>query len=248
MGKNRLPKIMDILHADGTGFVLITNGYLLDQAWIDVLSPYRFYWIQVSIDGFDAGTHDRFRGVDGSWIRAVRGAFLVSKAGLPLVIASTVVPKNLNDIEKMVDLAYQLGATAIILGEVLPSGRAKGNPDIILTIEQRNRLYQHVEELAKRYRGRIEIQRSSNVNYQLKRYHIMPNAGCIVRPNGDVRMDCMMPFVIGNVLQKPFSEIWRDKGATCWNSQQVVDYIESVDPITGASFIHSNHVEVDRVI
>lgn len=245
MGKHRLPKIMDVLHADGTSFVLITNGWLLDQEWVDILARYRFYWVQVSIDGVSASYHDYFRGVDGSWERAVNGAFLISKAGLPLVIAHTVTPKNLQDVAAMADLAYQLGATSLILGEVLPSGRANEHTDIVLTPEERNQLYHQLELLAKSYKGRMEIQRSSGVHYQLNRYRIVPNMGCIIRPNGDVRMDCMAPFVIGNVLEKTFSAIWREKGSDCWQNPVVIDYISSVDPVTNMSNIHRNHVESD---
>lgn len=248
MGKERLPRIMDILHADGTSFVLITNGFLLDQEWVDILSRYRFYWVQVSIDGVNASIHDQFRGVEGSWKRAVEGAFLVSKAGLPLVIAHTVTPQNLEGVSQMVDLVYQLGATAIILGEVLPSGRAYENGFLILSIEQRNQLYCTIEELAVKYRGRMEVQRSSGVHYQLNRYRITPNMGCIIRPNGDVRMDCMAPFVIGNVLQQSFADIWKEKGANCWNDPAVLDYIASIDPITNFSDLHHNHAEVDTKI
>ena len=127
------------------------------------LAKYRYFWFQISIDGSTAELHDEFRGVDGSFERAFNGALEVSDAGIPLVITHTVTPKNLDRIEEMIELAYQLGANSIILGEVLPSGRAYEHDEIILNSEQKNFLYGQIEELGKKFRGKILIQRSAEL-------------------------------------------------------------------------------------
>lgn len=245
---NDLLSIMDVLHDDGTSFVLITNGYLLNQNWIEKLSKYRFFWLQVSIDGAKEEYHDKFRGVNESWRRAVNGAFQISRYGLPLVIAHTVTPENLKTLDQMVDLAYQLGASSIILGEVLPSGRAISNAKIMLTANERNYMYEQIEILQSRYKSKIEIQRSSSVKYQLSRYQIMPNSGIIVRPNGDLRIDCMAPFILGNILETDFSTIWKEKGAECWQQHLVKDFINSIDEFTNENSVARNHVDGDILL
>lgn len=244
LGKNLLD-IMDILHLDGTSFVLITNGFLLTKEWVSKLKRYRFYWLQVSIDGANTQIHDEFRGVATSWDRAVQGAFAVSQAGLPLVIAHTVTPKSLDSLSEMVDLAYELGAASIMVGEVLPSGRASQNSEILLNQEQRNIMHQQIEQLGNQYRGRLDIQRSASVKSQLNRYRTGPNAGAIIRPNGDVRMDCMAPFTIGNVLQQSLVDIWRLKGNNCWSSDALQQYIESIDEEKNCAPEFINHVDQD---
>ena len=144
---DKLFEIMDILHDDGTSFVVITNGLLLTKDKVKRFEKYRFFWFQISIDGADELTHDTFRGVKGSFKNAVNGALEISHAGIPLVIAHSVTPQNIDKIEDMVILAYNLGANTVILGEVLPSGRAMKNKDIIMTEEQRNILYGKIYEL-----------------------------------------------------------------------------------------------------
>lgn len=222
--------IMDILHDDGTSFVIITNGYLLNKEKVKRLLKYRYYWLQVSIDGDCANFHDDFRQVKGSWERAVSGAFEVSNSGIPLVVAHTVTPATIDRVPKMADLAYQLGATSLMLGQVLPSGRANRYLDeILLDAEQENYMYEQIENIRKEYGGRLEIQRASTLKNQLDRYKIGPNIGAIVRPNGDVRLDCMAPFVIGNVLETPLEDIWKRKGKNIWKNEQVLKFINSVD-------------------
>ena len=240
----KLFDIMDILHDDGTSFVVITNALLLTKKFVRRFAKYRYFWFQISIDGSTAELHDEFRGVAGSFNRAVNGALEISDAGIPLVIAHTVTPKNIAHVEEMVNLSYQLGANSIILGDVMPSGRAYEHEEIILNNEQKNFLYGQIEELSKKYSGKIVIQRSAELKIQMERYMSEVNAGGIIRPNGDFRIDCMAPFTIGNVLEKSVKEIWLTKGIDAWNSDAVKNFVATIDEDKQES-AYKNHVDID---
>ncbi len=242
---DKLFDIMDILHDDGTSFVVITNSLLLTPEKVRRFAKYRYFWFQISIDGSTAQIHDSFRGVEGSFDKAVRGALEISNAGLPLVIAHSVTPQNINYLEDMIDLSYKLGANSIIIGDIMASGRAFEHTDIILNDEQKNFLYQQIEELGKKYQGKIKIQRSAELKMQLEKYSIEVNAGGIIRPNGDFRIDCMAPFVIGNVLKNSIKDIWTSKGANAWQSEAVQKYIASIDEDSQLSDEIQNHVDID---
>lgn len=240
----KLFDIMDILHDDGTSFVVITNALLLTKKFVRRFAKYRYFWFQISIDGSTAELHDEFRGVVGSFNRAVNGALEISDAGIPLVIAHTVTPKNLNRVEDMINLSYDLGANSIILGEVMPSGRAYEHEEIILNDEQKNFLYGQIEELGKKFGGKITIQRSAELKAQMDRYVTEVNSGGIIRPNGDFRIDCMAPFTLGNVFEKSVKEIWLTKGIDAWNLQTVKDFIANIDENKQMSDV-KNHVDKD---
>ena len=231
----KLFDIMDILHDDGTSFVVITNALLLTKKFVRRFAKYRYFWFQISIDGSTAELHDEFRGVAGSFNRAVNGALEISDAGIPLVIAHTVTPKNLNRVEDMVNLSYELGANSIILGDVMASGRAYEHAEIILSDEQKNFLYGQIEELSKR---------SAELKIQMERYMSEVNAGGIIRPNGDFRIDCMAPFTIGNVLKNSIKEIWLTKGVDVWNSDAVKNYVATIDEDKQEGS-YKNHVDID---
>ncbi len=238
-----LYEIMDILHDDGTSFIMITNGLLLNKATAKRLSKYRYYRFQISIDGSTAKIHDEFRGVKGSWNKAVIGAMEISNLGIPLVIAHTVTRKNLDDVENMVTLACNLGAGKIMIGEVLPSGRAAFNEDIILKEDEREQLYKKISDLNKKYTSRIVVERSVDIRISLKRYCSQPNRGGIIRPNGDFRMDCMVPFTIGNVNESSIKDIWERKGINAWHDSKVKDFIMSVNSDQKGCI--ANHVYAD---
>lgn len=241
-------RIMDILHDDGTCFLLITNGYLLDKEKVEKLSKYRYKWLQVSIDGSNEKYHDGFRQMNGSWSRAVRGAFEVTKAGIPLTIAHSVTPQNLGDIDGMCSLAYSLGAGAIILGEVNPSGRSAYSNELLLNYEEKNLLYDKIENNRVKYQGRLDIQRSSTVKNQLLKYQNTPNSGAIIRPNGDVRLDCMAPFILGNILDRDFEKLWKEKAKDCWYNEKVCEYINAFDDLSDINELQKNYVDSDILL
>lgn len=214
------------------------------KKFIRRFAKYRYFWFQISIDGSTAELYDEFRGVEGSFNRSVNGALEISDAGIPLVIAHTVTPKNLAQLEDMINLSYQLGANSIILGEVMPSGRAYEHAEVILSDEQKNFLYGQIEELSKKFSGKIVIQRSAELKIQMERYVSEVNAGGIIRPNGDFRIDCMAPFTIGNVLKETVKNIWLTKGIDAWRSDLVKNFVAAIDEDRQASN-YKNHVEAD---
>ena len=246
--KNNLYRIMDIFHADSSRFVFITNGYLLDKERVNILKRYNYAWLQVSIDGVDADTHDNFRQKKGSWERALAAAILVSNEGIPMKVASSLQQSEIYRIDEYVEQAYQLGASAIILGDIMPSGRALDFEGLSLSIDQKNELIDNICDVRERYRGKIEVQTSSFMKLQLQQATVGPIDSVIIRPNGDVRLDCIAPFVVGNVMQESFSSIWKRLPGDIWRTDKVTQYIDSVDNYTGISSLISNHNDLDVVL
>lgn len=244
---NDMFDIMDILHDDGSVFMLITNAALMTKDTVQKLKKYRYKWIQVSIDGSNAQYHDSLRQVPGSFEKAVNAACMIADAGISLAIANTVTPKTLHDLPEMATLAYSCGAALLITGEVFPSGRGALNGDLLLDNEERAGFWRLIEEQRGIFTGRMQIQRSMSNRVQLEGVVDSPVAGAIIRPNGDIRLDCICPFVMGNVSRAPFYEQWQ-KGKNSWQDKRVNDYIESVDLYSGKSNFHKNHVEGDIVL
>ena len=221
--------IMDVLRDDGTIFLLMTNGYLLNDEIAKRLKKYQYHWIQVSIDGATAQYHDSFRQTAGSWEKAVHGAKAISENGIPLKIAHCVTPYNLDDLDKMCDLAYSVGATSIMVGGVSLSGRTGDNRDLLLSDKDRKILAEHIVYNRTRYEGRMRVKSTNSVRHGLENHAKRPRSGAVIRPNGDIRIDGMAPFVIGNLLRDDFTEVWERKIDTCWDEPSVQKFISCFD-------------------
>lgn len=218
-------QIMDILHDAKVKFIFITNGMLLTPQTVEKLSKYRYDWFQVSMDGSRPEVHDFVRGVK-SWHKAVRGAAMIHEAGIPLVIAHVVLKQNFHLLEEMIDLAYFIGANQILVGPVEYSGRATENyGKIALSEEQKKQLYSIVKKKHDEYAHRINVRITVDEVLSF-RYHIVEGNGVLlVRPNGDVKFDCILPYIIGNVRKQSLREIWETIGHKVYEHPIVQDCV-----------------------
>jgi MoaA/NifB/PqqE/SkfB family radical SAM enzyme len=89
---------------------LITNGTLL-KSKIDEIAPHISGLVFVSIDGLEK-THDRIRGVDGCFKRAVEGIDAAKKK-VSIIINTTMMADTINEAEDIVMLAKELGVRIV---------------------------------------------------------------------------------------------------------------------------------------
>jgi MoaA/NifB/PqqE/SkfB family radical SAM enzyme len=109
----------------GLRMVMAPNGTLINHENAMKLKNAGIQRISVSVDGHNAKSHDRFRGVDGAFDRALEGIHHAKDVGLPFQINTTVTKQNLGTIEKIQSLAIELGAVAHHIFLLVPTGRGK---------------------------------------------------------------------------------------------------------------------------
>ena len=111
--------------------------------------------------------------------------------------------------------------------------------------EQRNILNEAINANMQKFAGRMQVQRSSGTKIQLLRNMGTPNSGAIIRPNGDIRLDCVAPFVIGNVISEDFCEVWKAKAADVWSKPEVLEYVTSWEDEDEINHGRRNYLDAD---
>lgn len=225
----KLYNLMDLLHNDGTIFLLMTNGYLLNENVVKRLTKYQYHWVQVSIDSVKPEYHDDFRQLKGLWKKATAGAKLISENHIPLKIAHCITPYNLYDFDSMCDLAYELGASSLMAGGISLSGRTNLNRDLLLSENDKKILQDKIRLNREKYDGVMQIRMTNSVRVGLINHSKRPSSGAVIRPNGDIKIDGMAPFVIGNILKDDFETIWKKKINICWQDSRVIEFINNFD-------------------
>lgn len=238
-------EIMDILHDGGVKFVVISNGMLINEERAEKLKKYRYDWFQISIDGASPETHNRMRGVE-SWDLAVNATYQLKKANIPFVIAHAVTKVNYHEVEEMVNLAYQLGAKRLVTSPYELVGRAiLNNDELQLSEEEFINIYKILEKKMLEFNGRMEINipPESVVSVHAKKYE--KNSVLLIRPNGDIKFDCMSPFKIGNVKHDDIQNVWDTLGKNTHNHPRVLEYINQIKNNT--DFIRvSPRINIDK--
>lgn len=106
----------------GLPTALATNGTMIDDDLAGRIAAARFHRVSVSLDGADAETHDLFRGVSGSFQRALDGIGALRTNSVPVQINCTIAGHNVHQVEAVYALAESLGVVAFHLFLLVPVG------------------------------------------------------------------------------------------------------------------------------
>ncbi|MGV8040814.1 MAG: SynChlorMet cassette radical SAM/SPASM protein ScmF [Thermoanaerobaculaceae bacterium] len=119
-------RLADLLRKRGLDLTIETNGTLVTEDSARALRVRSTLTdISVSIDGSRAEVHDPFRGVAGSFDRAVAGFKALVAAGYRPQVIMSLHCGNADDVEPAVRLAESLGASSVKFNLVQPSGRGE---------------------------------------------------------------------------------------------------------------------------
>ena len=93
-----------------------TNGHkLADKDFVSQIKDAGITFILVSLDSSAPESHDRFRGVQGSWKKATQGIKNCIEMDIPVGISTVATKQNLNngDFKKVIQLGKDLGVFKI---------------------------------------------------------------------------------------------------------------------------------------
>jgi SynChlorMet cassette radical SAM/SPASM protein ScmF len=121
----RFTRLLEIVQSEELKLTIETNGLLCtpEIAAEIAKSPDRF--VSVSIDGTDAATHDRVRGVPGSFEAARQAVRNLVAAGIRPQVIFSVMRSNAGQVEAVVRTAEDLGAASLKYNVVQPTARGE---------------------------------------------------------------------------------------------------------------------------
>lgn len=137
--------------------VITTTGTLINTSNVDKFKGISN--VQLSIYSHKGNKHDAVTSVCGSFEKTINGIKELTKAGIPSTIATIVTRDNMNELEEMIQLSYELGSKLIRFGTLVPCGRGVTLRDSwILSEEELNIVSSMVDELARKFEGKIIVQ------------------------------------------------------------------------------------------
>ncbi len=225
--------IFDIAsHATRRGLTvaLASNGTLIDDTVAVKIRESGIGRVSISLDGADAATHDGFRGIDGSFDRALLGIAGLRNAGVEFQINTTVTRRNADRLNEIVDLSVSLGARALHLFMLVPVGcgveiaetdmiskeryeevlhwfyDVSKRVDMELKATCAPHYYRIIRQRAKEEGRRITFE--TDGMSAVTRGCLAGSGVCFISHRGDVQPCGYLPLVAGNVTETPFKEIW----------------------------------------
>ncbi len=123
---------------------LASNGTLLNKENAKKIKAAGVNYIDISIDGATAKTHDDFRGVPGAYDQAVAGLKNCIDADICACIATTVGKNNMAELPGIIDLAEKLGVERFTYFNFIPAGRGKDHADQDLSAQEREEVMRYL--------------------------------------------------------------------------------------------------------
>jgi radical SAM protein with 4Fe4S-binding SPASM domain len=207
-----------IRYGTGKGFRmgLGSNGSLIDGTVARNLKDAGVKTVSISLDSSIAEKHDEFRGVKGSWQKAINAIKALKQNNILVQVNTTVTQQNHSEIDQIMTLTEELGVENFHLFFLVPTGRGTKIADISPS------MYEDMikSTFAKTAKHRLNVRPScapqfmriaKDMGLDMRQWIRGCLAGlyyCRVYPNGDVTPCPYLPVKLGNVREKPFSEIW----------------------------------------
>lgn len=117
--------MLDILHDKSLKLTVETNGILLTPEIAGEIARQINPFVSVSLDGADAETHDKIRGLEGAFDKSTAGVQILADNDLKPQVIMSVMRTNADQAEKLVHLAEKLGAASVKFNIIQPTGRGE---------------------------------------------------------------------------------------------------------------------------
>ncbi len=188
----------------------------LDRAAMARLPEVGCAGLQLSLDGADAATHDRFRGQPGTFVRTLEAARWAREEGVPLTVATTVARHNQGQLPALAELVSTLGIVRWSLFFLVPTGRAR--PQEMVSPDEAERVLLWVEELAGRVPFICKTTEAPQIRRLLSGHGKAPRTGSniadgrgflFVANNGDICPSGFLPLPAGNCRHDDILEVYR---------------------------------------
>jgi heme d1 biosynthesis radical SAM protein NirJ len=233
------PDIFDISRrAKAMGFYvgLSSNGTLIDATNIDAIADVGYDYVGISIDG-TKNTHDLFRRKEGAFDASMQGIRMCRDRGIKVGLRFTMTEDNAVELPDMLQLMEDEGVNKFYLSHLNYAGRGNRNRDSDVQLDITRSAMDLLFETALGHAQRnndMEFVTGNNdadgvyllqwvkQHYPEKAEHVGAklrqwggNSSGVNIANidnlGEVHPDTFWwHYDLGNVRQRPFSEIWQD--------------------------------------
>ncbi len=137
----------------GLTTTVCTNATIVRKSEARLLAKLGFD-VHVSIDGMP-GYHDAFRAMEGAFSKAERGVGLLTEAGVPVTIVTTISRENFAQFDEISAWAREAGARKLLVQPLLDLGRGASIRDQQLSSEQLNVLIMKTSDFGNSSEGRM---------------------------------------------------------------------------------------------
>jgi radical SAM protein with 4Fe4S-binding SPASM domain len=215
--RNDFFDLLSAFHAerDWLSFAILTNGTYIDDGIARSLRGLDAVFVQVSMEG-GKETNDAIRGA-GAYDRTIEALRCLIRERVPSSISFTAHRDNFREFPRVVQLGCELGVGKVWADRLIPCGSGSSLGDKTLTPEETREffeiMYQARSEAA-RVPGKTAVSLERALQFLVGGgvpYRCAAGKNLVtVLPNGDLLPCRRMPIRVGNLLDTPLLDLYRN--------------------------------------
>ena len=202
--------------SQGIWVVMGTNGVLVTEPVARKMADCGVKGVGISIDSTDPEVHNSFRGGPNAWEHSVRALQNCRRQGLEVLVQTTVMGLNFDEIPAMLEFAKDQGAWSFNLYFLVQTGRGQQMND--LSAARTEEMLNFLVNAQDRYRPML-VRAKCAPHFKRVAYEAglggIESGGCMagteylrITPEGDITPCPYMTLTVGNLRERPFREIW----------------------------------------
>lgn len=218
----------------GLTMTMGSNGTLITPEVAQKIKESGIKRVAVSLESSQPPLHDAFRNVPGAYDATMEGIKNLKAAGVSFQIDPTITSRNVDDIDNIVNLSVELGADAVHIFLLVPTGRGKELEEEEIPPEQYEQVLEwfwekqqqvpvflkatcapHFHRIARVKAKEAGIDLKKMVPGQTHSLEAMTRgclggiSFCFIGHTGDVQPCGYLELKAGNVREEPFEQIWK---------------------------------------
>lgn len=197
-----------IKYAYQKGFIIFleTNGLLLNMETAKVLKEAGVTSINISIDSADSGEHDRLRGVDGCFFKALEAVKICRYLKITHIVSTYATKAKIysGDLAEVIKTAIRLRVPALRILHPQPSGRWLNNLSLRLNQQDRKWLKGKIISKMPFFSGLAVFDRT---DLATSKCLIKQKYTIYIAPDGEVSPCPYLPFSFGNFRENSLREL-----------------------------------------
>ncbi len=202
--------------SQGMWVVMGTNGVLINEPVAQKMVECGVKGVGISIDSTNPEVHNTFRGGPDAWEHSVRALRTCRDYGLEVLVQTTVMEMNYDEIPAMLEFARDQGAWSFNLYFLIQTGRGQQMND--LSAARTEEMLTFLANEQDRYRPML-VRAKCAPHFKRVAFEAglggIESGGCMagteylrITPEGDVTPCPYMNLTVGNLRERSFREIW----------------------------------------
>lgn len=197
----------------------VSNGFLIDEETAKTLADKKINFVQISVDGATAQTHDWLRNTPGSFDKAINAIQLLVKNNIQVGVAFTPTKLNIDELANAIDLVFSLGVFQFRMQPTMNLGRARKNLNEFFLDNNDYLKIRYI--LDKQYKKYLPL-KGALIEWgdPLDHLHLgnIMNVNMSIGAYGDIIPSPYMPLSVGNVKEHRLSEYINNGILNIWSN------------------------------